>query len=192
MNDVATPASQTHFAFGMDVPLPGELFVSKGVVLHIHGDYVSVPQKVMPARVPLLRNPGAPPEKRAAVERFARLETSIGAASREKIAAKRAHRPTLNLEGMFLWATAGTRPRDCAFRYKGRQLTRQRIERPGQRLLNALVPITPRHTGLQAPIAAGASARDGGLVERPPFRRWSLKQPSSISTSCRASTLAFR
>lgn len=132
-------------------------------------DYVFVLQKVMLAHVLLLRNPGAPPEKRAAVERFARFETSIGAALREKIAARRAHRSTLNLEGMFVWAIAGTRLRNYAFRYKGRQLTRQQIERPGQRLLNALVPITPRHAGLQAPTGAGASARDGSLVERPPI-----------------------
>lgn len=102
-------------------------------------DYQFVLQKVMFARTLLLRNPGAAALKRTAVQRFAQFETSVRAALLEKIAAVRAHRPTLNLEGMFLWAIMGTRLRNYAFRYKRKALLRLQTERPGARLLEAVV-----------------------------------------------------
>jgi glycosyltransferase involved in cell wall biosynthesis len=103
-------------------------------------DYTFVLQKIMLARTLLLRNPQAQPEKRDIALRFARFETSIRAALHEKITAMRTRRPTLNLEGMFLWAIAGTRLRNYAFRYKRRDLLRLQTERPGTRLLHAVIP----------------------------------------------------
>lgn len=109
-------------------------------------DYVFVLQKVMLARTLLLRNPDAPREKRAVLERFARFETSLSAALAEKIAAMRERRPTLNLEGMFLWSMIGARLRNFAFRRKRLDLVRLQTEAPGTRLLNAIIP----HAGPRA------------------------------------------
>ena len=103
-------------------------------------DYTFVLQKIMLARTLLLRNPDAQPEKQEIVRRFASFETSIRAALREKITAMRTRRPTLNLEGMFLWAIAGTRLRNYAFRYKRSDLLRLQTEQPGTRLLRAVIP----------------------------------------------------
>ena len=103
-------------------------------------DHVFVLQKVSLARTLLLRNPEMRPELRAAVARFARFETSLRAAAGEKLSAMRAHRPTLNLEGMFVWSIAGARLRNLAFRYKRRDLLRQQVERPGVPLLDAFIP----------------------------------------------------
>jgi glycosyltransferase involved in cell wall biosynthesis len=103
-------------------------------------DYKFVLQKIMLARMLLLRNPEAQPAKRKVLQRYANFETSIRAALLEKIVAIRTHRPTLNLEGMFLWAIAGTRVRNYAFRYKWRDLVRLQTERPGTRLLHSVIP----------------------------------------------------
>lgn len=114
-------------------------------------DYTFVLQKIMLARTLLLRNSQADPAKRKIVQRFANFETSIRAALTEKIAAMRARRSTLNLEGMFVWAMVGTRLRNHVFRYKRRDLVRLQTERPGTRLLHAVVGGTPSRMGDQAP-----------------------------------------
>jgi glycosyltransferase involved in cell wall biosynthesis len=133
-------------------------------------DYTFVLQKIMLARTLLLRNPGAQPEKRDIVLRFANFETSIRAALHEKITAMRTRRPTLNLEGMFLWAIAGTRLRNYAFRYKRRDLLRLQTERPGTRLLHAVIPAgTPSRigdttsAGLPIPAPSQNQAKRGGI-----------------------------
>ena len=102
-------------------------------------DYAFVTQKVVLARTLLLRNPGLPPERRAALERFARYDTSMRAALGEKVAAVRAQRHTLNLEGLLLWSMVGARLRNVALRRKQGQLVRQQIENPGRPLLGAVV-----------------------------------------------------
>lgn len=102
-------------------------------------DYEFVLQKVIFARTLMLRGLEIPFEKRASIQRFARLETSVRAALYEKITAMRTRRSTLDLEGMLLWAVVGTRLRNYAFRYKRNDLLRLQIERPGTRLLEAMV-----------------------------------------------------
>jgi glycosyltransferase involved in cell wall biosynthesis len=115
-------------------------------------DYTFVLQKIMMARTLLLRNPEAQPAKRDILQRFASFETSIRAAFYEKLVAMCTRRPTLNLEGMMVWAVAGVRLRNYAFRYKRRDLLRLQTERPGTRLLHAVIPSgTPSHIGDQAP-----------------------------------------
>lgn len=133
-------------------------------------DYTFVLQKIILARTLLLRNPQAQPEKRDIVLRFASFETSIRAALHEKITAMRTRRPTLNLEGMFLWAIAGTRLRNYAFRYKRRDLLRLQTERPGTRLLHAVIPGgTPSRigdatsAGLPVPAPSQNQAKRGGI-----------------------------
>ena len=133
-------------------------------------DYIFVLQKIMLARTLLLRNPHAQTTKRDTLQRFADFETSIYAALREKIAAMRTRRPTLNLEGMFLWAMAGTRLRNYAFRYKRRYLLRLQTERPGTRLLHAVIPgSTPYPIGdgasvdLPIPAPSQNQAKRGGI-----------------------------
>ena len=90
-------------------------------------DHVFVAQKVVLARILLLRHPSLPPERRAALERFARYDTSMRAALGEKIAAMRARRQTLNLEGLLLWSMAGARLRNFALSRKQGHLVLQRI-----------------------------------------------------------------
>jgi len=130
-------------------------------------DYTFVLQKIMLARTLLLRNPGAPPAKRDVVQRFASFETSIRAALNEKLAAMRARRPTLNLEGMFVWAIAGTRLRNYAFRYKRRDLLRLQTERPGTRLLHAVIPGgTPARIGDQTSVGLPIPAPSQNQAKR--------------------------
>ena len=62
-------------------------------------DHVFVMQKVVLALTLLLSNPVLAPERRAALKRFTRLDTSLFAAFCEKIAALLARRHSLNLEG---------------------------------------------------------------------------------------------
>lgn len=131
-------------------------------------DYVFVLQKVLLARTLLLRNPEAPPGSRAAIGRFARFETSMRAALDEKIAAMRAGRPTLNLEGMFLWSMAGVRLRNYVLRRKRRDLLRLRIERPGTRLLHAILPGAGRPAQVEGPRPAAGAATAAPVPARPP------------------------
>ena len=102
-------------------------------------DYVFVVQKVVLARTLMLRNPGLPPEQRAALERFARYDTSMRAAVGDKLAAMRARRSTLNLEGLLLWSMAGTRLRNYALRRKQGRLLQLQTDKPGRPLLDAVV-----------------------------------------------------
>lgn len=102
-------------------------------------DYRFVLQKVMLARTLLLRNPDATSEKRAQLQRFARFETSVLAALSERITAAWTRRPSLNLEDMFLWSMVGTRLRNFVFRRKRADLVLLQTERPGARLLDAVV-----------------------------------------------------
>ena len=106
-------------------------------------DYAFVAQKVVLARTLLLRNPGLPPGQRAVLERFARYDTSMRAAFDEKVAALRARRRTLNLEGLLLWSMAGARLRNVALRRKQLQLVRQQIDNPGRPLLGVVVKAGP-------------------------------------------------
>ncbi len=133
-------------------------------------DYTFVLQKIMLARTLLLRNPEAQPAKRDIVQRFASFETSIRAAFHEKIVAMRTRRPTLNLEGMYIWAIAGARLRNYVFRYKRRDLLRLQTERPGTRLLHAVIPGgTPSRigdqtsVGLPVPAPSQNQAKRGGI-----------------------------
>ena len=103
-------------------------------------DYVFVVQKVVLARTLLLRNPDLPSERRATLERFAQFDTSMRAAFREKVAATRERRTTLNLEGLMLWSMAGARLRNAVLRRKQGQLLRRQLAGPGRPLLDAVVP----------------------------------------------------
>jgi glycosyltransferase involved in cell wall biosynthesis len=130
-------------------------------------DYQFVLQKVILARTLLLRHAGASPPKRAALERFSRLETSFGAALAERIAATRSGRATLNLEGMYLWSIAGTRLRNFAFRLTRRDLVRLRVEQPGSRLLQAVIASDSRSTnGSAIPMGSPAPAPAQNRVQR--------------------------
>lgn len=102
-------------------------------------DHVFVTQKVVLARTLLLRYPDLPPKRRAALERFTHYDTSMRAALGEKVAAMRARRRTLNLEGLLLWSMAGARLRNVALRRKQGQLVRQQIDSPGRPLLGTVV-----------------------------------------------------
>ena len=104
-------------------------------------DYQFVLQKIMLARTLLLRNPDLPTNRRAVFQRFARFETSLRAAFEEKIAAIRARRPTLNLEGLLLWSMLGTRLRNYGLKLKQRAFTRQQTRNPGGRLLGAVLTV---------------------------------------------------
>lgn len=110
-----------------------------GLLKQAVADYVFVQQKAMLGRMLLLRLPEAAPGKRAVAGRFAAFTTAPGAVLREKIAASLTRRPTLNLEGMFLWCLLGTRLRNMAFRAKSAEIVRLQKERPGARLLEAVI-----------------------------------------------------
>jgi glycosyltransferase involved in cell wall biosynthesis len=114
-------------------------------------DYIFVLQKIMLARTLLLRNPATAPAKRAALLRFTRFETSLRAVYQEKTAAKRAKRPTLNLESMFFWSAIGMRLRNLAFRAKRRAFVKLQTRSPGRRMLDALIApgaaVPPPETG---------------------------------------------
>ena len=104
-------------------------------------DYKFVQQKVMLARTLLLRNPDLSSGHLATLHRFARFETSLAAAWNEKLAAVRARRPTLNLEGMLVSAIIGTRIRNYALRYKQSDFLHRQINNPGGRLLDAVIAL---------------------------------------------------
>lgn len=132
-------------------------------------DHVFVTQKVVLARTLLLRNPDLPPERRAALERFARYDTSMRAALGEKVAAVRARRRTLNLEGLLLWSMAGARLRNVALRRKKEQLVRQQIDNPGRPLLGAVVgagklPPFPASPPASPPTSLSGQPDDPGIV----------------------------
>jgi glycosyltransferase involved in cell wall biosynthesis len=121
-----------------------------GVLQKAAFDHVFVQQKVMLARTLMLRVPDAAQQKRAVMQRFARFEGSWLAALREKLAASLARRPTLNLEGMFLWSILGTKLRNLAFRLKRAEIARLQKERPGARLLDAVIAEPTAITALPA------------------------------------------
>jgi hypothetical protein len=112
-------------------------------------DYQFVSQKVMLARTLLLRFPGLLPAQRRTLERFGMFETSLQAAFYEKVAAMRAGRSTLNLEGLLLWCMIGVRLRNFAFRKTKAALRRNQLQNPGSRLLGAVVSMASE----QAPVA---------------------------------------
>lgn len=102
-------------------------------------DHVFVTQKVVLARTLLLRNLILPPDQRAALEKFARYDTSLRAALAGKVTALRARRRTLNIEGLLLWSMAGTRLRNVALRRKQSELVRRQVASTGLPLLGAVV-----------------------------------------------------
>lgn len=104
-------------------------------------DYEFVLQKVALSRLMLLRFPEMTAAHQSALQRFARFETSVRAAVDEKVAASRARRPTLNLEGLLLWSMIGARLRNYGLKHKQRALTQRQTNSPGGRLLGAVVPI---------------------------------------------------
>ena len=121
-------------------------------------DYVFVTHKVVLARTLLLRNPDLPLPRRAVLERFTRYDVSMRAALSEKIAAVRARRRTLNLEGLLLWSMAGMRLRNVALRYKQRDLVRQQTQNPGRPLLGTIVAAD------KPPAAPPVQPDDPGIV----------------------------
>ena len=146
-------------------------------------DYTFVLQKIILARTLLLRNPHAQTTKRDILRRFANFETSIYAALREKIAAMRTRRPTLNLEGMFLWAMAGTRLRNYAFRYKRRYLLRLQTERPGTRLLHAVIPAAhPTRSAIGHPLLCRSRRHRKTRRSAVAFQCWSSAPPNGSTT----------
>ena len=82
-------------------------------------DYQFVQQKIALARMLLLRNPDIYRRRTArSCSAFARFETSLRAAMAERIAALRAKRSTLNLEGLLLWSMLGVRLRNYGLKAK--------------------------------------------------------------------------
>lgn len=122
-------------------------------------DHVFVTQKVVLARTLLLRCPDLPPAQRAVLERFTRYDTSMRAAFSEKVAAMRARRRTLNLEGLLLWSMAGARLRNVALRRKQDQLVRQQVDNPGRPLLGIVVG-----AGKLPPTSLPGQPGDPGIV----------------------------
>lgn len=110
-----------------------------GVLKQAVSDHVFVLQKAMLGRLLMLRAPNVAGDKQAIAARFAAFDTSPRAVLQEKLAATWSRRPTLNLEGMFLWSVLGTRLRNIAFRAKRAQIVRLQKERPGARLLDAVI-----------------------------------------------------
>ena len=104
-------------------------------------DYEFVLQKIALSRLLLLRFPDVEPNHRYSLERFSRFETSLRAALNEKIAANRARRPTLNLEGLLLWCMVGVRLRNYGLKVKQPALTQRQTNSPGGRLLGSVVSI---------------------------------------------------
>lgn len=127
-----------------------------GVLHKAVADHVFVQQKIMLARMLMLRSPDVTGPKRAAIARFASFERSWTAALREKLSASFEKRPTLNLEGMFLWSILGTKLRNLAFRIKQPQIVRLQKERPGARLLDAVIsgPAAEAAPAALAPVPA--------------------------------------
>lgn len=91
------------------------------------GSYGLVMQKVLLARNLLVRFPAVQPRQRRTLERFASLETSVLAAIVERSLAVLYGRPTLNLEGLFLYSAIVTRLRNYAFRYMRREVVRRQV-----------------------------------------------------------------
>ncbi len=119
-----------------------------------------VAQKVVLARVLLLRHPGARPAVRRILERLSGL-TRLAPALRERLLAALDKRPTLNHEGHFLRAVLISRSRQAAYRaLRGAQARRIRQKRyiHGVRHLlasgNPSTPIDFRHSGTGRDIAA--------------------------------------
>lgn len=115
-----------------------------GLMKQAVSDHVFVLQKAMLGRLLMLRIPHAEASKRSIAARFAMFDTSPRAVMQEKVAASLSRRPTLNLEGMFLWSVLGTRLRNLAFRTKRPQIVRLQKERPGARLLDAVIREAPQ------------------------------------------------
>ena len=101
-------------------------------------DYQFVQQKIALARMLLLRNPNLSAPHRKVLQRFARFETSLRAAMAERIAALRAKRSTLNLEGLLLWSMLGVRLRNYGLKAKQGSITRQQTHDHGVRMLRAV------------------------------------------------------
>ncbi|WP_459677138.1 rhamnosyltransferase WsaF family glycosyltransferase [Acidisoma sp. 7E03] len=114
----------------------------------------------MLGRLLMLRAPEAEPAKQAVAARFAVFDSSPRAVLQEKLSASLSRRPTLNLEGMFLWSVLGTRLRNLAFRAKQSQIVRLQRERPGARLLDAVIrdpkPGASLPTAIAEPVVAAA------------------------------------
>lgn len=137
-----------------------------GVLHKAVTDHVFVQQKIMLARMLMLRCPDVTGPKRTAIARFAAFEGSWFAALREKLSASLLQRPTLNLEGMFLWSILGTKLRNLAFRLKQPQIVRLQKERPGARLLDAVIARPPAAAEpAQAVVAPAASVRNMPVLE---------------------------
>ena len=100
-------------------------------------DYQFVQQKIALARMLLLRNPDMSAQHRKILQRFARFETSMRAALAERIAALRAKRSTLNLEGLLLWSMLGVRLRNYGLKAKQGSITRQQIHNHEVRAVEA-------------------------------------------------------
>ncbi len=104
-------------------------------------EYQFVSQKVLLARTLLLRNPDLPARRRAALERFSRFETSVGALLGERWRAFWSRRPTLNLEALLLRSVVGSHMRNRGLRVKKDVLTSRQSANPGSHLLEAIVAV---------------------------------------------------
>ena len=115
-------------------------------------EHVYTLQKTLLSRTLLLRIPQAAPQKRAILARYTQFETSLRAVFRDTLAARRAARPTLNLEAKLFWSVVGMRLRNLVFRRKRRSLAALQIRSPGARLLDAVVntaPVAPERVDVE-------------------------------------------
>lgn len=113
-------------------------------------DYVFVIQKVVLARTLLLRFPNLPPTRRVILERFQTYDVSMFTALREKVAALVQRRTTLNLEGLLLWSSAGTRLRNLVLQRRKGQLLRRQLETPAidhEKSTTHPLELVPSHPG---------------------------------------------
>ena len=126
-----------------------------------------VAQKVVLARILLLRHPGARPAVRRTLERLSGL-SRLAPALRERLLAAIEKRPTLNHEGHFLRAVLISRTRQAAYRaFRTRETRRIRQKRyiHGLRHLmtsgDPAAPIDFRHSGTGRDVAAFAFGHVG-------------------------------
>jgi glycosyltransferase involved in cell wall biosynthesis len=99
--------------------------------------YELLAQKCFLAQNLLVRFPEGRWRKRAVLKRFARLETSLFAAVQEKLLATIYRRPTLNIEGLLLYATVAMRIQNFAARYLRKQIVFRRLRQAAAR------PVSP-------------------------------------------------
>lgn len=120
-------------------PKPRDMLLTMSLTLkQAVDDYQFVQQKIALTRLLLARNPDLSGLHRKVLQRFARFETSVRAALAERIAAIRARRPTLNLEGLLLWSMLGVRLRNYGLKTRQRSITKQQTYDHGVRLLRAV------------------------------------------------------